>query len=371
MQNLDKTLKVAITHGDINGIGYELIFRLFEETEILELFTPIVYGSAKVAAFHANALQTNCKYNVISDARDAVEGHLNILSVINPETNVELGVASVESSAAARQAVECAMKDYTKGLFDVLVIAPTSEDEMLAIRESLLSVGGDDNTMNIMPIDVLVSDSINMASVAGNVPLESVATYISEEDIVERATLLRNTLRRDLRVDIPCISVLALDETATGEKETSVVEPAIDVLASAGVEAFGPYDAEDFFEKAMWQNFDAVLAMYNDQYLRYFKQLFGDDGVLLHAGLPLVVTASLQGPSFEIAGKGVADESYLRRAIYTAIDVYRNRFYYDQPMANPLPKMYHERREDGERVRFAVRKKEGDADKRETKPAEA
>lgn len=58
-----------------------------------------------------------------------------------------------------------------------------------------------------------------------------------------------------------------------------------------------------------------------------------------------------------MAGQGIIDESAFRKALYLAVDTFRNRFHYDLSVQNPLPKMYHERKEDGEKARFAVRKK--------------
>ena len=53
----ERKIRIAITHGDTNGIGYELIFKVFSEPAMLELCTPIIYGSPKVAAYHRKALQ--------------------------------------------------------------------------------------------------------------------------------------------------------------------------------------------------------------------------------------------------------------------------------------------------------------------------
>lgn len=375
MQDTNKTLRVAITHGDTNGIGYELILRVFSEPEILEMFTPIVYGSANVAAQHAEAMEINCRYNVIKDARDAAEGRLNILSAIEFDVKVEFGKPTMDSSNASRQALNRALRDYSEGLFDVLVMAPTAEDDTHVIVDMLGSIVSGDKNKNLMPMNILVDENVNMSSVAGNVPLDQVAKYVSEEDVVERATLLRDTLRRDLRVDNPYIAILAqsneFDPSDSESVENKVIAPAIAKLAAAGVQAFGPYSVMDFFDKIMWQRFDAVLAMHDGQYVEFYDHLFDSNGVMLHAGMPIVVTSPCVGPSFEVAGKGICSEISMRNAIYTAIDVLRNRLLYDEPLKNPLPKMYHERKEDGDRSRFTVKKKEGEFDKHAPKTESA
>ena len=95
--------RVAITHGDTNGVGYELIFKIFEDPMMLELCTPIIYGSPKVATYHRNALGMQLQFSIISNANDAKENRLNLLTTFDEEIKVELGQAS-ESSAEAAEA---------------------------------------------------------------------------------------------------------------------------------------------------------------------------------------------------------------------------------------------------------------------------
>lgn len=88
-----------------------------------------------------------------------------------------------------------------------------------------------------------------------------------------------------------------------------------------------------------------------------FRLLSQEDSISILTGLPIIATAPFSGPGFDMAGKGVADENDLRQAIYLAIDTYRNRISYDEPLANPLKKLYHEKRDESEKVRFAIPKK--------------
>ena len=67
----DKKIRVAITHGDTNGIGYELILKAFEDPMMLDLCTPIIYGSPKVASFHRKAMELETQYHMIDKAEDA------------------------------------------------------------------------------------------------------------------------------------------------------------------------------------------------------------------------------------------------------------------------------------------------------------
>ena len=180
---------------------------------------------------------------------------------------------------------------------------------------------------------------------------------------MEKTTIFFQSLKRDFRISNPRIAVLALnphagDEGVLGSEEQTIIKPAIDELAAKGIQAFGPYPADGFFGSGNYQYFDGVLAMYHDQGLAPFKTIAVEDGVNYTAGLPIVRTSPDHGTAFDIAGQGKADENSMRQAIYTAIDVFRNRQEYDAPLANPLPKLFHEKREDGEKVRFNVRPKD-------------
>jgi 4-hydroxythreonine-4-phosphate dehydrogenase len=125
-------------------------------------------------------------------------------------------------------------------------------------------------------------------------------------------------------------------------------------MEQKGVQAFGPYPADEFFARAAYNKFDGVLAMYHDQGLIPYRSLITDEGIMVTAGLPLVHTQPAQEEYLRQAGKGVVEPDSLRQAIYTAIDIFRNRQNYDEPMGNPLPKLYHEKRDDSEKVRFAI-----------------
>ena len=139
-------------------------------------------------------------------------------------------------------------------------------------------------------------------------------------------------------------------------EEKDIIKPAIEALEAAGIQAYGPYTADEFFGGTMRFNFDGILAMYDDQGNVPFKTLATEYGVKMKTGFPFVITTPDHDPCFDIAGKGEANPASLRHAIYAAIDIFRNRADYDEPMANPLPKLYHEKREDGEKARFAQKK---------------
>ena len=335
----NRKIRVAITHGDTNGIGYEVILRAFEDPMMLDMCTPIIYGSPKAATFHRKAMEIETQFTIINDAAEARDGRVNLLTTFDDEVPIEFGKPTDESDRAAKLAMARAKEDMQKHLYDVLVLGPVVPNP---------NPNRDDKALTIM-----VSSNIRMGLLTNHLPIKEVAQSISIEKIVDKATIFFNSLKRDFRVNNPRIAILALNPQP-GTEEEQIIAPAVEELEKQNIQAFGPYYAEDFFACNMFEEFDGVLAMYDDQGLLPFNSLAPEYGVKLKAGITAICTTTDHGPSFEIAGQGIADATSLRQAIYTAVDMFRHRQEYDEPLANPLPKLYHEKREDGDKARFAM-----------------
>ena len=362
----NKKIRVAITQGDTNGVGYEVIFKVFEDPTMLELCTPIIYGSSKIAAYHKKALNKETNFSVINSAEEARDGRLNLLSCFEDEIKVEFGQPSEEAGGAAFKALDRAMTDFRKGLYDVLVTAPINKATIQSPgfhfpgHTEYIETSLGEGKKALM---ILMNDRLRVALVTTHLPIKDVATAITKEGIMEKATIFHQALKRDFRISNPRIAVLALnphagDDGLLGAEEKNIISPAIEALAKKGIQAFGPYPADGFFGAGTFNYFDGVLAMYHDQGLAPFKTIALDNGVNYTAGLPIIRTSPDHGTAYDIAGQDKADENSMRQAIYTAIDVFRNRQFYDEPLQNPLPKLFHEKREDGDKARFAVRSKE-------------
>ena len=335
----NRKIRVAITHGDTNGIGYEVILRAFEDPMMLDMCTPIIYGSQKLATIHRKAMGIETQFATIKNAEDAKDGRLNLLTTLDEEVAVEFGKPTQASNNAAKKAVARAKEDLQKHLYDVLVLGPV--------------VSNPNPNREERPLTIMLSDRVRVGLLTTHLPIKDVATSISIEKIVDKGKIFFQSLKRDFRINNPRIAVLALNPQL-GAEEEQIIAPAVEELERQKVQAFGPYTAEDFFANNSHEEFDGVLAMYDDQGLLLFNSLAPEYGVRLKAGISAICTTTDHGPEFEIAGKGIADAASLRHAIYTAVDMFRNRQEYDEPMANPLPKLYHEKREDGEKVRFQM-----------------
>ena len=354
----EKKIRVAITHGDTNGVGYEQIFKIFADPAMMELCTPVIYGSPKVAAYHIKALDAQVQFSIITEAEEAKDNRLNLLTTFDEEIKVELGQQTEESVEASRKALKAAIVDVQQGKADVLVMAPDNLPDFLSKEPEVLRIR--------------IADDLRVGLITNQLALKDVPEAVTKQKIVEKAKIMHTCLRRDLRISSPRIAILALnpptgEDPKWGEEEQEMIIPAIEELEQAGVQAFGPYAAQVLFGSDGYTKFDGILAMYHDQGLTPLKAIGHDDSVCLTTGMPFVCTNPETSVGYQIAGKGCADESALRNAIYLAIDVFRNRRHYDEPLGNPLPKLYREKRDDSEKVRFAVPKNKEPFKKNEEK----
>nr|MBP7472621.1 4-hydroxythreonine-4-phosphate dehydrogenase PdxA [Prevotella sp.] len=365
----NKKIRVAVTQGDTNGIGYELIFKTFADPEMLELCTPIIYGSPKAAAYHRKALDIPVNFSIISNPSEIKDGRINLITTYDEETKIDFGQATPESGMAALKALDCALSDYRDGAYDVLVTSPLNKSNIqgegftftghTAYIETSLGDG-----KKALPI--LVNDRIRIALVTDDIALKDVASAITKENVIEKATILHNTLKRDFRISNPRVAVLALnpgisEEGSFGQEEQDNIKPAVNELTDKGMQTFGPYAADDFFGNGDYSYFDGILAMYHDQGMAPFKTISPEYGVILSANLPIVRAEADTTVDYEDAGKNNVDPISFRNAIFLAIDVFRNRKDYDEAMQNPLKKLYHEKRDESEKVRFAIPKKHSNA----------
>ena len=349
-------IRVGITHGDINGIGYEVILKSFSDPAMLDLCTPIVYGSPKVATYHRKAMDIQTSFTIINNADDAQDGKLNILSCTEDELKVELTKATPEAGKAALDALERALKDYREGDIDVLVTAPINKHTIQSDSfhfpghtEYIEERVGDDNKA----LMILLKDDFRVALVTGHIPVKDIAATITKELIMEKMEIFHRSLKQDFVIGCPRIAVFSLnphagDNGVIGTEEAEVIIPAMKEMIAKGVQCFGPYPADGFMGSGNFCHFDGILAMYHDQGLAPFKALAMDEGVNFTAGLPIVRTSPAHGTAYDIAGQGIASESSFRQAIYLALDVYRNRMMEAEIHARPLRKQYYEKRDDSD-----------------------
>lgn len=337
-------IRVAITHGDYNGISYEIIIKALSDNRLIDLFTPVVYGLPKVMGYHRKSMRTgDFNYQTIENAGEIDDQKINFVSVDDDEVKVEFGHSSQKAGAYAYQALEKAVADMKNGDIDVLVTAPINKSNIhseafnfAGHTEYLTDRFSAENSLMLM-----VSGNIRVATVTNHLPVREVADAISKELIINKLDILNKSLKKDFLIENPKIAVLGLnphagDKGLIGNEEEGVIQDALVEAKEMGILVFGPFPADGFFGTGAFQRYDAVLGMYHDQALVPFKLLASETGVNFTAGLPIVRTSPDHGTAYDIAGKFVASPVSLREAIYLAITIYRNREKWDKMNENPL-----------------------------------
>ena len=330
---------IAITAGDTNGIGYEVIIKSLLAGYIFEIMRPVIYGNAVVAKQHIQTLGEeyhNVTWNIISDARQAKDGRLNLISCYPDDTPVQFGTATDAANKAAKAALDRACQDLKEGAVQALVTAPINKEALGGGHTEYLAQRFEGEQLMM-----LCSDSLRVALVCNHVAIADIPAQITEERILQKLTILNKSLKRDFGLEKPRIAVLALnphagDSGLLGKEEQEIIVPALNTAKEQGIWAFGPYPSDGFFGTGHFSHFDAVLAMYHDQGLIPFKTL-DMSGVNYTAGLSVIRTSPDHGTGYDIAGKDLADPSSMRNAIFMAIDVLRQRAEYDELRRNPLP----------------------------------
>ena len=350
---MSKRLKIGITQGDTNGVGWEVILKIFSDNRLTELFTPVIYGSGAAAAFYQKRLSDvePVKFVVVDSAERAQQGRVNLVECGAKELSVTPGKPSKVGGEAAAAALNKAIEELKSGAIDAMVTAPIDKE---MIQSEAFSFTGHTEflakELDGEPLMIMTSELMRVGLVTIHVPVAEVAESLSKELIVERIKQMNASMRQDFGVVRPKVAVLALNPHAgdgglLGKEEQDIIKPAIVEAYEDGVLAFGPFAADGFFASGQFKNYDAILAMYHDQGLAPFKTLT-PNGVNFTASLSEVRTSPDHGVAYDIAGKGVADEQSMRNAIYDAIDIVQRRREWAEWNANPLQHFEREKGRD-------------------------
>mgnify|MGYP003305092558 FL=1 len=342
---MTRKITIGITQGDTNGIGYEVIIKALSDARILEICTPVVYGSSKFFGMYRKDIPEteNINTNVISSAKDAHPKRVNIVNCLPDNLQIEPGQTTADGAKAAILSLEKAVEEIKAGHLDAIVTAPFNKylvnEETFKYAghtEYLVSqFGAEDGLM------FLCSDQMRVGVATGHIALSKVSQALNPELIVSKLKIMNDSLMKDFNIVKPKLAVLGLnphsgDKGLMGDEEMNVISPAIKMAQEQGILAYGPYPPDGFFGVNMQYKFDAGLSMYHDQGLIPFKSLAFDSGVNFTAGLPIVRTSPDHGTAFDLAGQNKANPQSMISSIYLAVDVVRNREKYAQMRANPL-----------------------------------
>jgi 4-hydroxythreonine-4-phosphate dehydrogenase len=340
----EEKIIVGISVGDLNGIGPEIIIKTYEDPRILELNTPVIFASGKTMQFFKNHFQSKINFFNIDTPAKLVHGKVNVVNVWSEPVKIEFGKTDPKIGEYAIKSLEAATKALKENTIDVLVTAPINKHN---IQSEVFNFPGHTDylakALQGNSLMFMVSDGLRVGLLTDHVPLRDASNFITEALIIEKIATVIKSLKQDFGIRKPKVAVLAInphagDNGVIGNEDDTVLKPTLDKIKATGHLVYGPYSADSFFGSNTYKSFDAIIASYHDQGLIPFKTIAFGQGVNYTAGLSKVRTSPDHGTAYEIAGQGIADEGSMKQAIYTAIQIFRNRKEYNFYDKNPLKK---------------------------------
>jgi len=333
---------VGISIGDLNGIGSEVILKTFEDSRMLELCTPVIFANVKILSFIKKTFESTSILHGIDRLDQIVLGKINVLNVWQESVEVNFGVNDEKVGEYAIKSFLAATNALKEGLIDVLVTAPInkyniqSENFKFPGHTDYLNQELEGNALMLM-----VQDNLRVGLLTDHIPLNEVASHLTEELIINKIETVKLSLIQDFSVNKPKIAVLGLnphcgDGGVIGKEDDAILKPALKKIFDNGTLVFGPFAADGFFGSNQNEKYDAIIAAYHDQGLIPFKTLSFGKGVNYTAGLNKIRTSPDHGTAYDIAGKGIADYNSFKEAIYLAIDIYHSRNQYAEISQKPL-----------------------------------
>jgi 4-hydroxythreonine-4-phosphate dehydrogenase len=337
---------IGVSCGDLNGIGIELIIKVFSDARILDQCTPVIFASNKVINFYRKSVpEVNFNYQSAKELNRINNKQVNVFNCWEEEVSILPGQLNQTGGAYAVKSLLAAVEALKQNHIQGLVTAPVHKKNIQSAEFNFtghtpfLKKFFNANDVVMM----LCAGNFRVALVTEHLPVKDVAQYITRETLLSKLTILHQSLVKDFGIEKPKIAVLGLnphagDEGLIGKEEEEIIKPAIKEAKHSMI-VTGPYSADAFFARRYHERFDAVLAMYHDQGLIPFKTLSIGEGVNFTAGLPVVRTSPDHGTAFDIAGKNKADASSFLTALFECIDIIRRRNEYEENRKNPLRKM--------------------------------
>ncbi len=333
---------VGISIGDLNGIGSEVVLKTFEDSRMLELCTPVIFANVKILSFVKKSFESTSMLHGIDRLDQIVLGKINVLNVWNEGVDLNFGVNDEKIGKYAIKSFVAATKALKEGLVDVLVTAPINKYN---IQSETFKFPGHtdylDQELEGNALMLMVQDNLRVGLLTDHIPINEVASHLTEELIVKKIETIKKSLIQDFSINKPKIAVLGLnphcgDGGVIGTEEDTILKPALKKIAAKGTLVFGPFAADGFFGSNQYDRYDAVIATYHDQGLIPFKTLSFGNGVNYTAGLNKIRTSPDHGTAYDIAGKGLADFNSFKEAVYLAIDIYNSRNQYAEISEKPL-----------------------------------
>ncbi len=321
---------IAITLGDFNGIGPEVILKSIISPSIKGSFSPILVGSFDIFSFYAKKFKIKISLKSITDFSTPLKGNEIPVITVHSATskNISLGSLARNAGMCAGLSIEKAALLCLQHKVSAMVTAPVSKKALHLAgynfpgQTEMLTTFTRSEHVTMM----LMSTSMRVALATVHIPIKNVSKNLTTQNIVEQLITVQASLKKDFGINSPSIAVLGLNPHAgengeIGIEEKAIIVPAIAKAKQKKINVSGPFPADGFFALYDPKKYDAILAMYHDQGLIPLKMTGFDEGVNFSAGLKIIRTSPDHGTAFDIAGKGIANPGSTISAIQTAIAI--------------------------------------------------
>lgn len=326
------SLRIAISIGDFNGIGPEVVLKALTDRDLTGI-TPVILSSEEVVSFYSELLDIPFSFHSIRSRHEVKENVINVLeSYKDKNYSLNPGELAKRSGKCAMLAVERGIRLCLKGTADALVTAPISKE---AVNLSGYKIPGHTEFLAEKTgckdyIMMMVNEGLRVGLATVHVPLSKAVSHLSEASVLRYIRIMHTSLTVDFGIPQPEIAVLGLNPHAgdggiIGKEEIKMIAPALQKARFNDINVSGPYPADGFFGNKKYEGYDGILAMYHDQGLIPFKTLSFGKGVNFTAGLPIIRTSPDHGTAFDIAGKNKANPSSFNQAFDLAVKLARVR----------------------------------------------
>jgi len=324
--------RIVFTCGDINGIGPEIALKALnritsssKETQFILIIPENIFTKASHLIRPRFSFQT---------VKDLVFNNIDSSQVIILTTKSfkqNIGKPTASSGEAAYLALKISFELLNKNLADAVITAPVSKT---ALKLAGVKYPGQTEMYadwcgikNF--VMTFLSKKLRVALYSIHIPLKEVSKSLILKALSAKLDTVISMLKIDLGINNPKIAVLGLNPHAgeggiIGKEEKELIEPIIKLKKFRGV-VEGPFSSDAFFANRRFENYDLVFGLYHDQVLIPFKYINAGKGVNYSAGLPIIRTSPDHGTAYDIAGKGIADESSMIEAYKYAELISKNR----------------------------------------------
>ena len=322
---------VGISVGDPNGIGLEVILKSLDDKFVLDECSVIVFSNFKLIKNQMSFFNIELPLKEISDFNGYDERCINVYPINKKEIKLTYGKLTIEGGGYSKDSLFAAVKALKNKEIDALVTGPInkkniqSDDFQFKGHTDFL-----DNEFQGESLMFMVSKEIKVALLTEHIPLSRVKDHLNKNLIEFRIREVFKSLFNDFGIKRPKVAVLSIDphvgdQGVIGNDDEKLLKPVLDKLKAELYDVKGPFASDSFFGSKLYKNFDAIVATYHDQGLIPFKTLTFGKGVNFTAGLDIVRTSPDHGTAYDISGKNIANYDSFKSAIFTAIEIVKNR----------------------------------------------